>query len=111
MIVEQSLILQETKTPLERLHKEVHNRIQEALLCIVAAFIGFASLLLASFSRFGSGPQILLAILLLIVDQAYRKRIGRSAAQQSVLLAPYLCADVGWRDDELWFTSLRSQTV
>ena len=25
MIVEQSLILQETKTPLERLHKEVHN--------------------------------------------------------------------------------------
>ena len=76
MIVEQSLILQETKTPLERLHKEVHNRIQEALLCIVAAFIGFASLLLASFSRFGSGPQILLAILLLILIKLTESALG-----------------------------------
>ena len=76
MIYEQDLILHETNTTLSLLHKEVHNRIQEALLCIVSAFIGFASLLLASFSRFGSGPQILLAILLLIVIKLTESVLG-----------------------------------
>jgi lipopolysaccharide export system permease protein len=76
MVVEKPLILQETNKRLVHLHKEVHSRIQEALLCIVAAFIGFATLLLASFSRFGSGPQILLAIMLLIVIKLTESALG-----------------------------------
>ena len=76
IISDTAYILQETNTTALRLHKEVHNRIQEALLCIVAAFIGFASLLSASFSRFGSGPQILFAILLLIVIKLTESALG-----------------------------------
>jgi lipopolysaccharide export system permease protein len=46
---------------------EAHNRFNLALLCIVAATIGFATLLVGGFSRFGVWWQILLAFTLLVV--------------------------------------------
>ncbi len=46
---------------------EVHNRFSQALLCIVAALIGFATLLLGSYSRFGVWWQIVCAFLLLVM--------------------------------------------
>ncbi|MFU1477077.1 LPS export ABC transporter permease LptF [Roseovarius sp. C7] len=45
---------------------ELHNRFAQALMCIVAALIGFATLLLGTYSRFGVWRQILLAFLLLV---------------------------------------------
>ncbi len=47
--------------------QEGHGRISQALLCIVAAQIGFATLLLGGFSRFGVWRQIIFAVTLLIV--------------------------------------------
>ncbi|MFD0858209.1 LPS export ABC transporter permease LptF [Roseovarius aquimarinus] len=44
----------------------LHSRFAQALLCIVAALIGFATLLQGGFSRFGVWRQILTAFLLLI---------------------------------------------
>jgi lipopolysaccharide export system permease protein len=44
----------------------LHARFAQALLCIVAALIGFATLLQGGFSRFGVWRQILTAFLLLI---------------------------------------------
>ncbi|MEQ8401550.1 MAG: LPS export ABC transporter permease LptF [Roseovarius sp.] len=44
----------------------LHNRFTQALMCIVAALIGFATLLLGSFSRFGVWWQILIAFVLLV---------------------------------------------
>ncbi|MEI4194713.1 LPS export ABC transporter permease LptF [Roseovarius sp. E0-M6] len=45
---------------------ELHGRFAQAFLCVVAALIGFATLLVGSFSRFGVWRQILLAFVLLV---------------------------------------------
>jgi len=45
---------------------EVHGRMTEALLCICAALIGFATLLVGGFSRFGVWWQILGAFVMLV---------------------------------------------
>lgn len=45
---------------------EVHNRFAQALMCIIAATVGFATLLLGSYSRFGVWRQVIIAFLLLV---------------------------------------------
>ena len=56
-----------TRTTLARINEELHGRFQQALLCVVAAMIGFATLLTGGYSRFGVGRQIVVAIFLLVV--------------------------------------------
>lgn len=46
---------------------EAHGRFAQALLCVAAALIGFATLLIGGYSRFGVWSQIVLAIVLLMV--------------------------------------------
>ncbi|WP_237072611.1 LPS export ABC transporter permease LptF [Pseudaestuariivita rosea] len=46
--------------------QEGHNRITQALFCVVASLLGFAALLVGGFSRFGLTKQIVLAITALI---------------------------------------------
>jgi lipopolysaccharide export system permease protein len=53
--------------PLARINEELHGRFQQALLSLVAALIGFSTLLTGSFSRFGVGRQIVVAIFLLVI--------------------------------------------
>ena len=45
---------------------EAHNRIAQALMCVVAAAIGFATLLLGTYSRFGVWRQVVIAFFLLV---------------------------------------------
>ncbi len=63
---------------------EGHGRFSQALLSIVAATVGFAAMLLGSFSRFGLWRQIIAAIVALIIlksmDNAFAD-IARSDAQ------------------------------
>ncbi len=47
--------------------EELHTRVAQPLLCVVAALIGFATLLSGGFSRFGVWRQILVALLLLVL--------------------------------------------
>lgn len=54
------------KTP-GRVLEEAHGRFNQPLLCVVAALIGFSTLLVGGFSRFGVGRQIIGAILLLVL--------------------------------------------
>ena len=49
---------------------EAHDRLAQPFLATAAALIGFASLLLGAFSRFGLWRQVLIAVVLLIVVQA-----------------------------------------
>ena len=49
--------------------EEAHGRFAQAILCVAAALIGFATLLTGGFSRFGVWRQIVLAIVLLMVRQ------------------------------------------
>jgi len=52
---------------------EVHGRFSEALMCIIATLIGFATLLLGSHSRFGVWWQIIVAFFTSGVYQTDRK--------------------------------------
>lgn len=45
---------------------EAHNRFAQALMCIVAATVGFATLLLGNYSRFGVWWQVVTAFFLLV---------------------------------------------
>ena len=45
---------------------EAHSRFAQALMCIVAAMIGFATLLLGTYSRFGVWRQVIMAFFLLV---------------------------------------------
>lgn len=50
-----------------RVLEEAHGRFNQPILCLVAALIGFSTLLVGGFSRFGVGRQIIGAILLLVL--------------------------------------------
>lgn len=59
-------VMERTGASAGELQFALHSRFAQALMCIVAALIGFAALLLGSFSRFGVWWQIGLAFLLLV---------------------------------------------
>lgn len=50
-----------------RTMEHLHGRFNQPLMCLVAALIGFSTLLVGGFSRFGVWKQIVLALLLLVV--------------------------------------------
>lgn len=60
-------IAEQSGVSLGRVLQEAHGRFQQPLLCLVAALIGFSTLLTAGFSRFGIGRQIVFAIALLVL--------------------------------------------
>ncbi len=52
--------------------EEVHSRFAQPLFCIVAAMVGFATLLVGGFSRFGVWREIVIAFFLLIAIDGIR---------------------------------------
>ena len=64
-------VLAETGADAATLAYEGHNRINQALLAVVAALTGFAALLVGGFSRFGLWRQILGAIAALILLKSF----------------------------------------
>lgn len=55
--------------------EELHSRFAQSLFCIVAAMIGFSTLLLGGFSRFGVWREVVIAFLLLIVIDGLRSTL------------------------------------
>ncbi|MCZ0960097.1 LPS export ABC transporter permease LptF [Paracoccus benzoatiresistens] len=74
--------------------REAHERIAQPLLSPIAAMIGFATLLIGGYSRFGVWRQVLWAILGLIVVQfltnAAANQVGRDPGLWPVLYLPAL---------------------
>lgn len=72
--------------------REAHERIAQPLVSPIAAMIGFATLLIGGFSRFGVWRQIFWAILALIAVQfltnAVANQAGRDAALWPLLYLP-----------------------
>ncbi|MCC5973545.1 MAG: LPS export ABC transporter permease LptF [Rubellimicrobium sp.] len=60
-------LIAQTQRDAARLRTEAHERIAETLLATVAALLGFATLLVGGFSRFGVWKQVVAAILLVIL--------------------------------------------
>jgi lipopolysaccharide export system permease protein len=62
-------IAAETGARIGYITEELHSRFAQSLFCIVAAMIGFATLLLGTFSRFGIWREIVVAFgILLFID-------------------------------------------
>lgn len=79
-------IAAETRRGLGKVLQEAHGRLHRPALTLVAALIGFSTLMAARFSRFGIGRQILLAIALVVL----------------VMLSESLVSDPVKRDAALW---------
>ncbi|MCK0151028.1 LPS export ABC transporter permease LptF [Marivita sp. S6314] len=85
-----------TRVPISRIYEELHGRFQQALLGLVAALIGFSTLMTGSFSRFGVGRQIIVAIFLLVVVKLVESAVT-DPTRNNALLWPlvYLPSVVG----------------
>ena len=67
MLMHPRAVAERTNSTTGAVMSEVHGRFSLALMCIVAAIIGFATLLLGTYSRFGVWWQIVMAFLLLVM--------------------------------------------
>ena len=83
-------------TTLDRALEEAHSRITAPLLAIFAPLIGFATLLVGAFSRFGVGRQIVAALFLivfvLLVESAVSGPLKGNPALWPLLYLPALIA-------------------
>jgi len=72
----------------------LHTRFTSALMCVIAALVGFATLLLGSYSRFGVWRQILTAFILLVglklVEGAVAGPVLGAAALWPLLYLPVM---------------------
>lgn len=79
-----------------------HDRFNQSLLGVVAALLGFATLLIGNFSRFGVWRQIIAAIFLIVVIKGVES-VGLNAARSDANLwfATYLPSIAGFAI--VWF--------
>ena len=100
-------LMAETDQTRAALIYEAHDRLAQPFLAAAAALIGFASLLLGAFSRFGLWRQVLVAVTLLIVVQAI-STVATSAGSTSeggwvwAYAAPVVGLGIG--TFELWWS-------
>ncbi|WP_108853367.1 LPS export ABC transporter permease LptF [Albidovulum aquaemixtae] len=71
LIAPDSVLLATMGTDAAALRVELHHRLSQPALAVVAALIGFATLLTGGYSRFGLWRQIVFAVVLLIVVQFF----------------------------------------
>ncbi|MGR3315717.1 LPS export ABC transporter permease LptF [Roseovarius indicus] len=83
LILRPDEISEQTGASLDELQFILHSRFTQALMCIVAAMIGFATLLLGSFSRFGVWWQILMAFVILVVIKLIESSVTSMAISDS----------------------------
>ena len=60
-------LLEETRSSRAAFLQNGHERISQALLCVVSALVGFSALMTGGFSRFGLWRQILMAVVVLVL--------------------------------------------
>ncbi|WP_019953753.1 LPS export ABC transporter permease LptF [Yoonia vestfoldensis] len=78
-------LVAETGTSAARMIADGHDRFSQSLLGTVAALIGFATLMVGSYSRFGVWRQIVVAIALIVVVKAL-ETAGLNAARADARL-------------------------
>ena len=79
-----------------RYQQEIHSRLSQPFLALAAALVGFSTLLLGAFSRFGLWRQIFGAVLILIAMQLVNTVANaRSLSSQSLWPLLYLAPLLG----------------
>lgn len=102
--------------------EELHLRFARAFVCIAVTLIGFSSLMLGNFSRFGVWKQALLAFVLLVVVEGLRGVVSEPVLQNPdlwpLIYLPTILGvgialiflHVSARPVGTWFTRLRRGT-
>jgi len=86
MLLASGAVATRTGAALGAVMAELHGRFTSALMCLVAALVGFATLLIGAFSRFGVWRQVLVAFGLLVGLKVI----------ESAVLAPVLVTAALW---------------
>lgn len=88
-------LAEETGKTTPELYAEAHSRIAESLLGLVAPLIGFATLLVGGFSRFGVWRQVVAAIFLIVlvkmIESAATNAVRADPALWMLAYVPSLC--------------------
>ena len=64
---------------------ELHNRLHRPMFCFVAAILGFSTLLMGNYNRFGFGRQIALAISIIVVIKVTESYTTKLSLQNFLL--------------------------
>ncbi len=90
-------VQQETGRSAARLISRAHDRFSQAILGTVAALLGFATLLVGGFSRFGVWRQIVAAIFLIVVVKAMETAgLNMARSDERLWFATYLPGVAGF---------------
>ena len=76
LLMDRAGVQAETEASSARITEEMHSRFARSLFCVVTALIGFASLLVGGYSRFGVWREVFLAFGLLIFLDGMRGAIA-----------------------------------
>ena len=77
------LISEDTGATKGQIAEELHVRFAQALFCVIAAMIGFSTLLLGGFSRLGVWREIIVAFVLLIFIDGLRNTVAAPVLQDA----------------------------
>lgn len=66
LLTSPQIVSTEARESLGEVFEEAHMRFQSAILCTVAALIGFSAMMVGGFSRLGAMRQVVLAIFLMV---------------------------------------------
>lgn len=88
-------VSENTGVPLGRILEHGHGRISQALLCVVVALLACSTLIMGSFSRFGPGLYIVVALFLLvfikIVESSVADPVRGDPNMWPLVYLPFLC--------------------
>ena len=78
-------VASETRASKELIGLELHNRLHRPIFCFVAAILGFSTLLMGNYSKFGFGRQITLAVSIIVVIKITESYTTKLSLQNSLL--------------------------
>ena len=85
LIKDRQQVAIETKASKELIGLELHNRLHRPIFCFVAAILGFSTLLMGNYSKFGFGRQITLALSTIVVIKITESYTTKLSLQNSLL--------------------------
>ena len=78
-------VAMETRASKELIGLELHNRLHRPIFCFVAAILGFSTLLMGNYSKFGFGRQITLALSIIVLIKITESYTTKLSLQNSLL--------------------------
>ena len=85
LIKDRQEVAAQTKASKGLIGLELHNRLHKPMFCFVAAILGFSTLLMGNYIRFGLGRQIALAIAIIVIIKITESYTTKLSIKNSLL--------------------------